>query len=125
MIEISRQQRYQLRYPDRQQARAAVTEGLRTGLLVRPTKCGKCGKDCCPEAHHHDYLKPLEVEWLCVACHAETRRLPKTMKRTTIFMTPKLISELMSYLGKQKSKAKARASRINGRKGGRPRKVKQ
>jgi hypothetical protein len=39
-------------------------------------------------------------------------------------MDKKLISELMSYLGKQKSKAKARASRINGRKGGRPRKVK-
>jgi hypothetical protein len=125
MIEISRQRRYQLRYPDKQQARAAVTEGLRTGILVRPTKCGKCGKDCCPEAHHHDYLKPLEVEWLCVACHAETRRLPKLPTAFATVLSKKQISELMSYLGKQRSKAKARASRINGRKGGRPRKVKR
>jgi len=39
-------------------------------------------------------------------------------------MNKKQLSEVMRYLGKQKSPAKAKASRANGRKGGRPRKKK-
>jgi len=39
-------------------------------------------------------------------------------------MNKKTLAEVMRFLGSQKSKAKARAARINGRKGGRPRKVK-
>jgi hypothetical protein len=41
-----------------------------------------------------------------------------------ISVNKKAISEVMRYLGSQKSAAKAKASRINGRKGGRPRKAK-
>lgn len=39
-------------------------------------------------------------------------------------MNKKTLSEVMAYLGSQKSKAKAAASRKNGKLGGRPRKVK-
>lgn len=35
-------------------------------LLQEP--CGKCG-DPRSQMHHHDYTKPLEVEWLCRRCH--------------------------------------------------------
>jgi hypothetical protein len=40
-------------------------------------------------------------------------------------MNKKLIARLMSELGKRTSKAKAKAARENGKKGGRPRKVKR
>jgi len=39
-------------------------------------------------------------------------------------MNKKTLSEVMRYLGKIKSPAKSKASKLNGRKGGRPRKVK-
>ena len=35
-------------------------------------------------------------------------------------MNKKTLSEVMRFLGSQKSSAKAKAARINGRKGGRP-----
>lgn len=39
-------------------------------------------------------------------------------------MNKKVLSEVMRFLGSRKSKAKAAASRKNGKLGGRPRKVK-
>jgi hypothetical protein len=30
--------------------------------------CEKCGYHK-SQAHHHDYSKPLDVNWLCFACH--------------------------------------------------------
>lgn len=49
---------------------AAVNRALRRGLLARPGNCERCGaKEDRIEAHHDDYEKPLEVMWLCVACH--------------------------------------------------------
>lgn len=56
------------RYPERVYARELVRRAVRSGRLVRqPCPCGS------PEsfAHHHDYSKPLDVEWLCRACHRE------------------------------------------------------
>ena len=40
-------------------------------------------------------------------------------------MNKKLIAQVMSELGKRTSKAKAKAARANGKKGGRPRKKAQ
>ncbi len=40
-------------------------------------------------------------------------------------LNKKLIAQLMSELGKRTSKSKAKAARENGKKGGRPRKVKR
>lgn len=53
-------------------AHAAVVKALRKGQLIRPSACS-CGRKF-PSAHHDDYLKPLEVEWVCPKCHSALHR---------------------------------------------------
>ncbi len=52
-------------------ARIVVNLAVRRGEL-HPKVC-HCGNRK-SEAHHHDYSKPLEVEWLCRQCHADLHR---------------------------------------------------
>lgn len=44
---------------------------IRSGLLTRPAQCGRCGGVGEIDAHHHDYQRMLDVEWLCVRCHGK------------------------------------------------------
>lgn len=59
------------RHPERFKARTAVSNALRSGRLKR----GPCKVEGCKarkvQAHHADYKKPLEVEWLCFKHHRE------------------------------------------------------
>lgn len=52
-------------------AQNAVMRALHDGMLVRPVECTRCGMAAKVVAHHSDYSKPLEVEWLCRRCHGE------------------------------------------------------
>lgn len=42
---------------------------VRIGLLERRATCEQCGATGRIQAHHYDYSRPLEVEWLCQRCH--------------------------------------------------------
>jgi len=66
------------RIPEHQKARLEVRKAVMNGILIRPKRCPKClsSKDRI-QAHHHDYSKPLEIEWLCSRCHGKEHRLPK------------------------------------------------
>lgn len=58
--------------PSHKNANMAVDAALRCGKLVRPSVCQGCGRSADEtrlSAHHHDYTKPLDVIWLCAACH--------------------------------------------------------
>jgi ribosomal protein S27AE len=58
-------------------ARDKVYYAVKTGKLTKPAHCTKCGAAASGrklQAHHADYSKPLEVEWLCIPCHAVERR---------------------------------------------------
>lgn len=69
------QRRYRGKYPEKYHARIAVGNALRDGRLSKPSKCSKCGAETKLEAHHEDYSKPLDVQWLCNSCHVDTRRI--------------------------------------------------
>jgi hypothetical protein len=60
---------YRQKYPEKNSAHSKVGYALKTGVLIRPDHCSKCGLICKPEAHHPDYKKPLEVVWVCKPCH--------------------------------------------------------
>ena len=46
-----------------------LRRAVKRGVLVRPDMCGACSFVGKIEAHHKDYTKPLDVIWLCRACH--------------------------------------------------------
>lgn len=48
-------------------ARSYASQYLKRGIIKRQP-CQSCG-DPKAQMHHHDYSKPLEVEWLCRRCH--------------------------------------------------------
>ena len=62
---------HRAKHPERNRARSRVASALRSGLLHR-LPCKLCGSEK-SQAHHEDYLKPLDVEWLCFVCHREHR----------------------------------------------------
>lgn len=68
--------------PEKVRAHYAVKYAVKVGKLVRPDKCEKCGSITLPardgrsglHAHHRDYSKKLDVQWLCAFCHGNERR---------------------------------------------------
>jgi len=63
-------QRQEEKHPKKVRARRMVNSAVQTGKLQRG-KCVKCGTEENIEAHHTDYDKPLEVEWICKKHHIE------------------------------------------------------
>ena len=56
-------------------ARAKLRYHVKKGHIQKKP-CEGCGSNSA-EAHHSDYDKPLEVEWLCHACHGVQHRKEK------------------------------------------------
>lgn len=61
---------YREKNPNKYKAHNIVNNAIRDGSLVNPNCCEKCGESK-TVAHHADYLKPLNVEWLCQGCHVQ------------------------------------------------------
>lgn len=51
------------------QAHNSVNNALRDGKMTKPLSCEQCHSSSGLHGHHDDYSKPLEVRWLCPACH--------------------------------------------------------
>lgn len=58
-----------------------VLRAIERGEIIKQP-CEKCGATE-TQAHHDDYNKPLDVRWLCDACHKEWHRnnTPKYIKK--------------------------------------------
>ena len=57
-------------------ARQITHYARKMGIIKKPDECSKCLiKTDGIIAHHNDYLKPLEITWLCKKCHGIEHRL--------------------------------------------------
>lgn len=58
----------------KENARNKLRAAVRRGDIEHPDGCSKCRTHGSIEAHHPDYSKPLDVVWLCRACHVNLHR---------------------------------------------------
>lgn len=68
--------------PVKQRARNAVRKAVYRGLIQKPENCQDCGSATPAKSlhgHHEDYLKPLDVSWLCGICHGKAHRYPTSI----------------------------------------------
>jgi len=63
-------------------ARTLLNNAVSLGKLMRPDQCERCDTSGKIQGHHHDYNKPLDVNWLCQECHTLEHKQSKTNKTT-------------------------------------------
>lgn len=71
MTAPTRQQLWRRAHPQRYSAHLAVERAKRQGIIT-PLPCEVCGARA--EAHHPDYSRPLDVQWLCRKHHVRLHR---------------------------------------------------
>jgi len=50
--------------------RAMVSRAVKKGIITKPSHCEICNCNHRRiEAHHLNYNRPLDIEWLCSSCH--------------------------------------------------------
>ena len=67
--------KYRESFPEKYKAHTAVGNAVRSGFLIKPEICPSCGEITRSKemhGHHKDYSYPLDVDWLCVRCHAKS-----------------------------------------------------
>jgi hypothetical protein len=65
--------RYRAENPIANAAHQMVSRAVKDGYLKKPDRCSSCSMFTPSRSlhgHHQDYNMPLDVEWLCAACHA-------------------------------------------------------
>lgn len=80
-------------------ARAAVAAAIRRGDLVIPKRCQRCSKRHTLkrrlQAHHADHARPLDVDFLCITCHAavEKKKRRRSPPSSTSYQQSVLVSK--------------------------------
>lgn len=60
---------YRRERPREHHAWTAVRYAIKVGALMRPATCERCNRGGTIQAHHEDYSRPRDVQWLCARCH--------------------------------------------------------
>jgi hypothetical protein len=63
-----------VRDPIKEKCRATTRNAVAAGKFSKPSTCDDCGTNRIIHAHHNDYSKPFEVDWLCSICHGKRHR---------------------------------------------------
>lgn len=73
-------------YKIKKSARRKVATAVSRGQIHKPSQCERCKKRFALkdiQGHHHDYNKPLDIEWLCRTCHLNEHGGAKTLNCET------------------------------------------
>jgi ribosomal protein S27AE len=57
--------------PNKYRAIRTVNKYIFYGKIAKKTECEQCGVGGYLVKHHNDYLKRLEIVWLCSSCHTK------------------------------------------------------
>jgi hypothetical protein len=66
-------EKYISKYPERIAANKALRKAVQVGEIQK-TPCIICGNEK-SYGHHHDYSRPLDVNWLCQAHHKAAHKI--------------------------------------------------
>jgi hypothetical protein len=67
--------------PRKRAARVELGNALRDGKIKKAPECEICAVCADLHGHHEDYSKPLEVIWVCSACHAFIHKYWRAQER--------------------------------------------
>lgn len=68
--------KWNLKNQKKRAANIMIGNAVRDGKLIKPKSCQACGMiKSRIHGHHCDYDKPLDVMWLCAACHTEWHKI--------------------------------------------------
>jgi hypothetical protein len=73
-VEAEIKRNWQKRNAEKRAAHVILGNAVRDGRIEKPSNCQRCRMSTVSRrlhAHHDDYAKPLDVEWLCAKCHRE------------------------------------------------------
>lgn len=66
---ISRQREWQIRNKEKSRAHRTLAKAVKSGRIIRPKHCRRCGLAGKVQAHHLSYVRWDDVTWLCRRCH--------------------------------------------------------